>query len=441
MGAPLGAAPSSAPGPPARNATATDNVRNLAIPPPASAPAVCVVARWPRLRDHGPVIVRPNEPPLELPFPTFLEEVVRHIAHPIFVKDRASRLIWVNDGFCELIGWPRDAVLGRTDYDLFPPAEAAFFVGKDREVFESGEQVTVDEERVTDARQRTHLLATTKVPLRSPEGEVTHLVGIIHDITHLKAVEEELRLGNEQLERRVEERTRALRDAQNALLRKERLAVLGQLSGGLAHQIRTPLSTISNAAAVLRRRLAGVDDPDTREAVSIIAEEVWEANRIITDLLDFVRVRPPSRALVPVAALVDSALGVVRAPEGIVIQREIPDELIAWVDERQTRDALCNVIRNALEAMGEAGCLTLRARSAPPFTCIAVEDTGPGLAEEALVHLFEPLVTTKALGLGLGLTTARALIENQQGDLRYVHSEREGACFELRIPLAPAELS
>jgi PAS domain S-box-containing protein len=399
-----------------------------------------VVAWRPRLGEHGPVIERPNEPPLALPFPTFLEEVVLHIAHPIFVKDRASRFIWVNDGFCELVGRAREALLGRTDHELFPAAEADFFVEKDREVFASGEQVIVDEEPFTDLDHRAHLLATTKVPLRSPEGEVTHLVGIIHDITHLKAVEEELRLGNEELERRVEERTRALRDAQNALLRKERLAVLGQLSGGLAHQIRTPLSTISNAAAVLRRRLAGVDDPDTREAVSIIAEEVWEANRIITDLLDFVRVRPPSRALVPVAALVDAALGVVRAPEGICVRREIPEELIAWVDERQTRDALCNVIRNALEAMGEVGCLTLRASAAPPFTCIAVEDTGPGLAEEALVHLFEPLVTTKALGLGLGLTTARALIENQQGDLRYVQSDREGACFELRIPLARAEL-
>jgi PAS domain S-box-containing protein len=397
-----------------------------------------VVAWRPRLGEHGQVIERPNEPPLALPFPTFLEEVVLHIAHPIFVKDRASRFIWVNDGFCELVGRAREA-LGRTDHELFPAAEADFFVEKDREVFASGEQVIVDEEPFTDLDHRAHLLATTKVPLRSPEGEVTHLVGIIHDITHLKAVEEELRLGNEELERRVEERTRALRDAQNALLRKERLAVLGQLSGGLAHQIRTPLSTISNAAAVLRRRLAGVDDPDTREAVSIIAEEVWEANRIITDLLDFVRVRPPSRALVPVSALVDAALGVVRTPEGIVITRDIPEELIAWVDERQTRDALCNVIRNALEAMGGDGRLLLRASADPPFTCIAVEDTGPGLAEEALVHLFEPLVTTKALGLGLGLTTARALIENQQGDLRYVKSDREGARFELRIPLAAAD--
>ncbi len=394
-------------------------------------------ARRPRLSEHGPVS-RPD-PPIELPTPGFLEEVARHIAHPIFVKDRNHRMIWVNDAMVDLVGYPREVLLTRSDYDLFPREQADFFTQKDREVFERGEQVTILEEPMTDKDQRVHRLTTTKVPLRSAGGEVTHLVGIIHDITRLKAVEEALREANEELERRVEERTRALRDAQYALLRKERLAVLGQLSGGLAHQIRTPLSTIMNASAVLLQRLAGADDPDTRRAVAIITEEVWEANRIITDLLDFVRVRPPSRAPVSVQALVDGALGVVRAPDGVAVARDIPADLIAWVDERQTRDALGNVIRNALEAMGEAGCLTLRASAAPPFTCIVVEDTGPGLAEEALVHLFEPLVTTKALGLGLGLTTARSLIENQEGDLRYVKRDREGACFEIRIPLARVE--
>jgi PAS domain S-box-containing protein len=368
--------------------------------------------------------------------PGFLEEVARHIAHPIFVKDQASRVVWVNDAMCALVGHPREVLLGKTDHELYRKEEADFFLLKDREVFERGEQVVIEEEPITDAGGRVHVLSTTKVPLRSASGEVTHLVGIIHDISRLKAVEEALRLANEELERRVEERTRDLRDAQHALLRKERLAVLGQLSGGLAHQIRTPLSTISNAAAVLRRRLAGTDDPDTLEAMAIIAEEVWEANRIITDLLDFVRVRPPSRAPVRVAALIDGALGAVRAPDGVAVTRDVPPELIAWVDERQTRDALGNVIRNALEAMGDEGRLTLRAAATPPYACIAVEDTGPGVAEEALVHLFEPLVTTKALGLGLGLTTARALIENQKGDLRYVKPEREGACFEIRVPLA-----
>lgn len=369
--------------------------------------------------------------------PGFLEEVVRHVAHPIFVKDRRYRFVWVNDALCDLVATPREALLGKTDHDLFPARQADFFREKDREVFETGRTVKIEAEPITDLSHHEHVLATTKVPLRAPSGEITHLVGIIHEITRQKQVEEQLRLANEELERRVEERTRALRDAQAALLRKERMAALGQLSGGLAHQIRTPLTTISNAAAVLRRKLAGAEDEDTRTALEIIAEEVWEANRIITDLLDFARVRPPSTARVPIAALVDGALDTVRPPGGVTVVREVPPGLDAWIDERQTRDALGNVLRNAVEAMGPEGRLTVRAAAAAPYAYIAVEDTGPGVEHEALVRLFEPLVTTKAQGLGLGLTTARALIENQGGDIRYDPSRVGGARFEIRVPLAP----
>jgi PAS domain S-box-containing protein len=345
----------------------------------------------------------------------------------MFVKDRSHRWVWVNDAFCRLVAVPREELLGKTDHD--------FFHLKDREVLTSGQTVIIEEEPITDAERRTHTLSTTKSPLRGPDGEVTHLVGIIHDISKLKAAEEVLRVTNEELERRVEDRTRALREAQYAILRKERLVVLGQLSGGLAHQIRNPLSAISNATSVLRRKLADLEDADARQALSIISEEVWEANRIITDLLDFARVRPPSCALVTVTRLVADALAAARPEGNVVVSVHVPEHLEVWADERQTRDAIGNVIRNALEAMDEGGKLTIRASSAPPFARISVEDTGPGLPRESLVHLFEPLVTSKALGLGLGLPTAKALIENQGGDIRYVAADGEGARFEILLPL------
>ncbi len=364
-----------------------------------------------------------------------LDAVLEAIALPIFVKDRQHRWVWVNEAFATLVAVPRDALLGKTDHDYFPKAQSDFFHQKDREVFESGGTVVIEEEPITDAEQRTHVLSTTKAPLRSHEGVVTHLVGIIHDISKLKAAEEVLRVTNEELERRVDDRARALREAQYAILRKERLVVLGQLSGGLAHQIRNPLSAISNAASVLRRKLADLEDSDAQQALQIISEEVWEANRIITDLLDFARVRPPSCALIDVAQLVDDALAVAKPDGNVVIAKDVPDDLQVWADERQTRDAIGNVIRNALEAMDEGGKLTIRAVSAPPFARISIEDTGPGLSRESLVHLFEPLVTSKALGLGLGLPTAKALIENQAGDIRYVAADGEGARFEILIPL------
>lgn len=369
-----------------------------------------------------------------------LESVLASLPDALFVKDRERRYVLVNAPFVALAGGPAERILGSRDLDLLGPAADAIYAPSDAEVLEQGLAVRVDDERYVDPEGHTHYLATTKVPLRDAAGAVTHVLGIIHDQTRAKSAEEKLRLTNEELERRVEERTDALRGAQQALLRKERLAVLGQLAGGLAHQIRNPLAAIANAASVLKRRLAGAADEDVRAALAVILEEVWEANRIITDLLDYARIRPPSLAAVAVAPLVESALELARSPETLEIQKDLEPEIYAWVDERQMRDALGNVIRNAIEAMPTGGRLVLEAVAEGPEVRIAVEDSGPGLTRESLAYLFEPLVTSKQLGLGLGLPTAKALIENQGGSIRVsTASTGRGARFEVRVPRAPGE--
>ena len=169
----------------------------------------------------------------------FSAAVVDAVAHPIFVKDRDFKFVVLNQALCAMVGYARDAMLGRTDYDFFPRPEADHFRSMDERVFATGETV-VSEETITDASGQRHVLATTKVALRAPGGEVTHLVGIIDDITRRKDAEEALRLVNEDLERRVRERTAALEEIQGELVRRERLAVLGQLAGGLAHQYPEP---------------------------------------------------------------------------------------------------------------------------------------------------------------------------------------------------------
>jgi PAS domain S-box-containing protein len=367
--------------------------------------------------------------------PHLLAGIIEHIAHPVFVKDRDFRFVLINRAFCELIGHTHAELIGRTDYDFFPTEEADFFRSVDRRVFEAGRPIDIDEEAVTDSTGQRHRLQTSKVPLRDAAGHVTHLVGIITDLTQLKAAEDALRSANEELERTVEERSDALRDAQQALLRKERLAVLGQLAGGLAHQIRNPLAAMATAAAILRKKLGDHSDDDVRQALHVIREEVWEANRIITDLLDYARVKPPSRGDVPVQALLDAALEHAKPPENVTIAWDVDDGLVVSVDERQMRDALGNVVRNAIEAMPRGGTLTLTAHAGEEGTVIGVEDSGPGINRASIAHLFEPLVTSKPLGLGLGLSTARALVENQGGTIRCATQRGSGARFEIRVPV------
>ena len=375
--------------------------------------------------------------PLTPPSDDFFLRILDHVAHPVFVKDRSFRFVFLNRALCDMVGYPRDAMLGKTDYDFFPKAEADFFRAKDEEMILAGTEVVIDEEPMTDSRGARHVLCTTKVPLRGADGSITHIVGIIHDITRLKSAEDALRLANMELERRIEERGRALASAQESLHRRERLAVLGKLAGGVAHEIRNPLAAIRSAAHVVRRTTVPAVESDARAALDIIDEEIDRADRIITDLIDYARVRPPSWRDVSVGYLIEQALGGQRVSESLRIERDLTDLPDVRVDVEQVQGALSNVVRNAIEAMRGTGTLAVSTRCEGGEVVVTISDTGPGIAPDVRQQLFEPLFTTKSRGLGLGLVTARALLENQGGSIACIDDETPGATFELRLPMAP----
>jgi PAS domain S-box-containing protein len=358
--------------------------------------------------------------------------ILDHIAHPVFVKDRQFRWVVFNRAAAEMCGWPREQMLGKTDFDFFPAPQAEFFRKIDEQMFQSGQMVHVPEELLTDSRGVTHVLSTTKVPLKDAAGTVTHLVGIIQDITRQKLAQDSLKSANEELEQRVQERTRQLELARDELLRKERLAVLGRVAGGLAHQIRNPLGAVLNAAALLKRYLRDVPTPAAHQALQMLEEEAWAANRIISDLVDFARVRRGQPADVTVAQLVEQALASYPCPTNITVERRLGPASVR-VDALQVTSALSNLIRNAVEAMPSGGALRIESSEDGSFEVIAVEDSGPGFESGIELQLFEPLVTTKPLGLGLGLTTARMMIEGQGGRLDIAQA-RPHARVEVRLP-------
>jgi PAS domain S-box-containing protein len=373
---------------------------------------------------------------------SFLERIVEWVAHPIFVKDRDFRYVLVNRALCDMTGHPQEAMIGKTDYDLFAKDEADFFRKKDVELFSTRRAVDILEEPITDARGERHTLATTKVPLLDEVGEVTYLVGIIHDITRLKAAEDALRRANEELEKRVTERTHELDAVQQDLMRKERLAVLGQLAGGVAHQIRNPLAAIKNAAYVIERiTKIRVDDEAERQALgdalAVIHDEIDGANQTITALLDYARVRHAHRRPTCMADLVEAALASLSVPPTVKVVSEIPEWLpMVGADAEQARSAIANIIQNAIEAMPEGGTISILAGRDERAVELSIVDSGPGVAPAVRARLFEPLVTTKPLGLGLGLVTARTLLAGQGGELRYVDGGAAGATFRLRLPIA-----
>lgn len=384
-----------------------------------------------------------SPPPIAVPATVeALRAILDRIGQPVFVKDRASRFVLVNEAFAALGGVRPDAMVGRSDFDFFPEEQARAFQRDDRELFATGEPITIETESLTDAAGSVRLLRTVKRPLFA-EGtsEVTHVVGVIADITFTKDEERRLRDANEELEQRVRERTALLESAQAQLLRKERIDVLGQLTASLAHQIRNPLAAIATASAILRRKLGEEPDPDIAQAVAAILEEVWNANRIITSLVDYARVKAPIVSPARVDELVERAIAATDPPDTIEIDREIEPDLVVDVDVVQACDAIASVIRNAYEAMPRGGRLTVIVTEDRDEILIAIEDDGPGLTRDVVNNLFEPLVTNKPLTMGLGLSMARLLLENQHGTIRAATQRGGGARFEIRLPASKAPLN
>lgn len=360
-----------------------------------------------------------------------LASFFEQVAIPLHVKDSQLRYVLVNRAFERLVGAEASQLLGRRESELCAPEVAEPAEAADRAVLADAAVTNVVD--VTTGGMAV-VLETTKTPLYDSSGAVTHVVTVIHDITELKRSELALRRLAEELEGRVVERTMALKSAQEALLRNERLAVLGQLAAGLAHQLRNPLASIANATSVLQRCLRNGLEDDANTSAGIIREEVFEANRIITDLLDYARIRPARLLEVDAREVIDLALASEPVPDGVRLELAVPAELTFLADATQAATALRKLLRNAFEAVGVGGAVRVVGDEADGRVVLSVVDDGPGLSPKEQEKVFEPLVSSKPWGLGLGLATARALAENQAATLAVESRSGHGARFALSFP-------
>lgn len=270
--------------------------------------------------------------------------------------------------------------------------------------------------------------------LRDSLGAVEGALETLEDVTARKTAEAELKSYSERLEEMVEERTRELQEAQEQLIRREKLAILGQLAGGVGHELRNPLGVISNAAYYLKMVLSDADET-VSEYLNIISSEVRNSEKIVSDLLDFSRIRGTSKEAVTISHLVSVSLEKRPPPEHVEVITEIPLGLApAYVDSSQMVQVLMNLVINAIQAMPEGGRLILRAKSDGDMILIFVIDEGPGISEENMKKIFDPLFTTKARGIGLGLAVSKNLVEANGGWIGVESEEGRGSTFTLALP-------
>jgi signal transduction histidine kinase len=243
-------------------------------------------------------------------------------------------------------------------------------------------------------------------------------------------------------------RTGELLDAQEELVRKEKLAILGQLSGSVGHELRNPLGVMSNAVYFLKMVLVDADET-TKEYLGIIQHEIDNSIRIITDLLDFARTKPPQRQSVTAQELVRQSLERCGIPDDVVVTVDIPEALPRLnVDPPQMGQVLMNLITNGGQAMPNGGALHVAARlvvdtrkaeqlplqDSAHFVAISVADTGEGITPANKKKLFQPLFTTKAKGIGLGLVVCKNLVEANGGHIGVESEMGKGTTFTVTLP-------
>jgi signal transduction histidine kinase len=260
------------------------------------------------------------------------------------------------------------------------------------------------------------------------------LLARVEAMLRIQAAEQVIKKYSESLEELVAERTRELREAEEQLVRQAKLAVLGQMAGSVGHELRNPLAVIKNAVYFLKLVQPEADET-IKEYLALIEKETGNAEKIITDLLDFARLQPSQREAVCIPELVERVLRRYPAPDSVKVTLDLPPDLPGVnVDPRQMEQVFGNLALNACQAMENGGQLTIFAAMEGESVKISVQDSGTGIPPENMPKLFEPLFTTKPTGIGLGLPVCKNLVEANGGRIEVESEPGIGSTFKVWLP-------
>lgn len=247
---------------------------------------------------------------------------------------------------------------------------------------------------------------------------------------------EELKSFSHQLEERVEMAKKDLRRTQDKLIQSEKLAALGKLSAGIAHEIRNPLTSIK---VLIHSLTAKVTDTETKEKdIKVIEDEIERVNQIINRFLDFARPKEPEFSWVDINQTLEETISLVSGEvkeQNVVLEKEMSSLLHVQADGEQMKQVFLNLFLNAIQAMPEGGKLRIKTNLKGQYIRIEIQDEGTGIPEEIKDKLFEPFFTTKEEGIGLGLSTAKRIIDDHKGSIEVRNSHPKGTVFIINLPI------
>lgn len=232
---------------------------------------------------------------------------------------------------------------------------------------------------------------------------------------------------NQSLEIRVGSRTKELRTALNELIKKERLAAIGQMASIVSHEIKNPLAVMANSIYLIKARMGENADPRVLKNISVIEQEIKQANGIIEEILGYARSREQIFTVIDLSLYMREILSSFPMPQNVQVSCEFyPQPLPVRIDTEEMKQALRNVINNSIEVMPEGGQLIIKTKFEHEQALLSIRDTGPGIPKDIQEKIFAPFFTTKARGTGLGLAVVKKVAARNNAEILLQSEEGKG---------------
>ncbi len=282
-----------------------------------------------------------------------------------------------------------------------------------------------------------------KVNVGNRKDEIGTLAKVFNDmVVELRESHIALKTWTEVLEEKVEERTKILKTMQDQLIQTEKLAGIGRLAAGVAHEINNPLTGILTNASLMYDDVPEGDPK--KEDLKVIVEETLRCRKIVKGLLDFARQSPPQKQLLSLNEVVEDVITLVRNQanfRNIKIRLDLDFQIPRMMaDKDQIRQVVLNIVLNAADAMPDGGDFSITSRLIEnSYVELSFSDTGTGISEEVREKIFEPFVTTKKSGTGLGLSIAYGIIERHKGRITVESQINKGTTFRIILPVSKDE--
>ncbi len=333
--------------------------------------------------------------------------LVEYAGDGVVVIRKDGKISFVNSKLIEMLGYEKNEILG-SHFSRFIAPEYIKITSERFRNRLKGEKVPSTYEIELLAKNGEKIPVELNATAVIYEGEMVDLV-VLRDIRERKALQEQI-------------------------LKTQRLEAIKQLATMVAHDLRNPLAGIRNAAYYIKRKLGNADQT-IREMLEIIDREVVFANDIVNDLLDFASDRPLELKLESINSLIEETLRLIQIPENIEVIKEFEEIPKIYVDANRLKRVFKNLIENSIQAMPKGGKLTIKTRKNEDSVEIIFKDTGVGISKENMKKIFTPFFTTKAKGVGIGLSICRKFVKEHNGEIKVESEEGKGSVFTVILPI------